>query len=77
MRLKNEEPYDPIRAVRSDNGTEFKNARFEALCCDCGLEHQFSSPYVLPHNGIVERKNRTIVEMARTMLDEHRTPRKY
>ncbi|XP_039840851.1 uncharacterized protein LOC120700670 [Panicum virgatum] len=30
LRLKNERQYDPIRAIRSDNGTEFKNARFEA-----------------------------------------------
>ncbi|WVZ71286.1 hypothetical protein U9M48_019888 [Paspalum notatum var. saurae] len=42
-----------------------------------GLEHQFSSPYTPPQNGAVERKNRTLVEMARTMLDEHRTPRRF
>ena len=30
-----------------------------------------------PQNGVVERKNRTLVEMARTMLDEHRTPRRF
>lgn len=39
LRLKNEQPYDPIRAIRSDNGTELKNARFEAFCRDHGLEH--------------------------------------
>ena len=42
-----------------------------------GLEHQFSSPYVPQQNGVVERKNQTLVEMARTMLDEHKTPRRY
>ena len=77
LRLKNERPNGAMRAIRSDNGTEFKNARFEAFCHDLGLEHQFSSPYVPPQNGVVERKNRTLVEMARTMLDKHRTPRKY
>jgi hypothetical protein len=35
------------------------------------------SPYTPPQNGVVERKNRTLCEMARTMLDEHRTPRRY
>jgi hypothetical protein len=30
-----------------------------------------------PQNGVVERKNRTLCEMARTMLDEHRTPRRF
>jgi len=77
LKLKTERPYDPIRAIRSDNGTEFKNARFETFCHDLGFEHQFSSPYVPPKKGIVEHKNRTIVDMARTMLDEHRTPMKY
>ncbi|WVZ76583.1 LOW QUALITY PROTEIN: hypothetical protein U9M48_024548 [Paspalum notatum var. saurae] len=44
---------------------------------DLGLEHRFSSPYTPPQNGVVERKNRTLVEMARMMLDEHRTPRRF
>jgi hypothetical protein len=35
-----------------------------------GLEHQFSSLYAPPQNGVLERKNRTLCEMARTMLDE-------
>src|SRR5919109_506390 len=75
--LKNERNGKAMRAIRSDNGSEFKNARFESFCRDLGLEHQFSSPYVACQNGVVERKNRTHCEMARTMLDEHRTPRKY
>jgi hypothetical protein len=77
MRLKNERHGNAIRAIRSDNGSEFKNSRFDAFCRDLGLEHQYLTPYVLPQNGVVERKNRTLCEMARTMLDEHRTPRRY
>src|SRR5579859_5107045 len=77
LRLQNELPKHAMRAIRSDNGTEFKNSRFDDFCCGLGLEHQYSSPYVPPQNGVVERKNRTLVEMARTMLDEHRTPRRY
>src|SRR6185503_5275540 len=65
-----------MRAIRSDNGSEFKNARFDDFCRGFGLDHQYSSPYVTPQNGMVERKNRTLVEMARTMLDEYRTPRR-
>ncbi|WVZ58847.1 hypothetical protein U9M48_009073, partial [Paspalum notatum var. saurae] len=74
LRLRNES-HKAMRAIRSDNGGEFKNSRFKSFCLDQGLEHQFSSPYTPPQNGVVERKNRTLVEMARTMLDEHRTPR--
>ena len=64
-------------AIRSDNGTEFKNASFDAFCRDHGIEHEFFAPRVPQQNGVVERKNRTVVEMARTMLDEHRTPRRF
>ncbi|WVZ53171.1 hypothetical protein U9M48_004152 [Paspalum notatum var. saurae] len=67
LRLRNES-HKAMRAIRSDNGGEFKNSR---------LEHQFFSPYTPPQNGVVERKNRTLVEMVRTMLDEHRTPRRF
>jgi transposase InsO family protein len=50
---------------------------FETFCRYLGLKHQFSSPYVACQNSVVERKNRSLCEMARTMLDEHRTPRRY
>ncbi|WVZ76688.1 hypothetical protein U9M48_024641 [Paspalum notatum var. saurae] len=74
LRLRNES-HKAMRAIRSDNGGEFRKSRFENFCRDLGLEHQFSSPYTPPQNGVVERKNRTLIEMARTMLDENRTPR--
>jgi transposase InsO family protein len=77
LRLKNERHGDAVRAIRSDNGSEFKNSHFETFCHELGLEHQFSSPYVACQNGVVERKNRSVCEMARMMLDEHTTPRRY
>ncbi|WVZ88947.1 hypothetical protein U9M48_035414 [Paspalum notatum var. saurae] len=76
LRLRNES-HKAMRAIRSDNGGEFRNSHFENFCRDLGLEHQFSSPYTPPQNGVVERKNRTLVEMARTMLNEHRTLRRF
>jgi transposase InsO family protein len=48
FRLRNERHEDAIRAIRSDNGSELKNSRFETFCNDSGLEHQFSSPYTPP-----------------------------
>jgi transposase InsO family protein len=77
LRLSNQRHGDAIRAIRSDNGSVFKNSRFETFCHDLGLEHQFASPYTPPQNGVVERKDKTLCEMARTMLDEHRTPRRF
>ncbi|WVZ76652.1 hypothetical protein U9M48_024608 [Paspalum notatum var. saurae] len=75
LRLRNES-HKAMRAIHSDNGGEFRNSRFENLYRHLGLEHQFSSPYTPLQNSVVERKNRTLVEMARTMLDEHSTPRR-
>jgi hypothetical protein len=77
LRLKNERHGDVVRAIRSGNGSEFKNSHFETFCRDLGLKHQVSSPNVACKNGVVERKNCSLCEMARTMLDEHRTPRRY
>jgi hypothetical protein len=77
LRLRNERHGDAIRAIRSDKGSEFRNSRFETFCHDLGFEHQFSSPYTPPQNGVVEWKNRNLCEIARTMLDDHRTPRRF
>ena len=45
------------------------------FCNNLGIEHQFSSPRTLQQNGVVERKNRSIQEMARTMLNENSLPK--
>ena len=54
--------------VRSDNGTEFRNTQVEELCNDMGIKHEFSSTYTLQQNGVVERKNKTLITLARAML---------
>ena len=64
----------PIKKVRSDNGTEFKNTLVEEFLDEEGIKHEFLTPYTPQQNGIVERKNRTLIDMARTMLDEYKTP---
>jgi transposase InsO family protein len=46
LRLKNERHGDVVRAICSNDGSEFKNSRFESFCRVLGFEHQFSSPYV-------------------------------
>jgi transposase InsO family protein len=62
-----------IKKIRSDNGTEFKNSQIECFLEDEGIKHEFSSPYTPQQNGVVERKNRTLLDMAGTMLDEYKT----
>jgi transposase InsO family protein len=62
-----------IRKIRSDNGTEFKNSQIEGFLEEEGIKHEFSSPYTPQRNGVEEKKNRTLLNMARTMVDEYKT----
>jgi transposase InsO family protein len=66
-----------IKKIRSDNGTEFKNSQIEGFIEEEGIKHELSSPYTPQQNGVVERKNRTLLDMARTMLDEYKTPDRF
>jgi transposase InsO family protein len=61
-----------IKKIRSDNGTEFKNSQIEVFLEEEGIKHEFSSPYTPQQNDVVERKNRTLMDMARTMLEEYK-----
>jgi transposase InsO family protein len=62
-----------IKRVRSDNGTGFKNTNIEEYLDEEGIGRELSVPYTPQQNGIVERKNRTLIEAAITMLDEYKT----
>jgi len=64
-------------SVRSDHGTEFENANFLDYCREHGVNHNFSAPRTPQQNGVVERKNRTLEEMARTMLIESGLPKSF
>ncbi|CAM8948430.1 unnamed protein product [Rhodiola kirilowii] len=64
-------------SIRSDNGTEFKNATMTSYCTKHGIAHQFSSAITPQQNGVVERKNRTIQEMARVMIHAKKIPLKF
>jgi hypothetical protein len=62
-----------IKRIRSDNGSEFKNTQVDDYLDEEGIKHEFSAPYAPQQNGVAERKNRTLIKMARTMLDEYKT----
>jgi transposase InsO family protein len=55
-----------IKKITSDNGTKFKNSQIEGFLEEEAIKHEFSSPYTPQQNGVVERKNRTLLYMART-----------
>jgi transposase InsO family protein len=76
LSLNNEHPIC-FKTIHSDNETEFRNAYFNEFCVEHDIDQQFSAPRVPQQNEVMKRKNHTLVEMARTMLDEHRTPRRF
>ncbi|GJT84562.1 retrovirus-related pol polyprotein from transposon TNT 1-94 [Tanacetum coccineum] len=57
-----------VRTVRTDKGTKFLNKNLHAYFAQEGIEHQTSTARTPEQNGVVERRNRTLVEAARTML---------
>lgn len=66
-----------IVRIRSDHGTEFENSKFSSFCDEHGIKHEFSAPKTPQQNGVVERKNRTIQEMARVMLNAKEISQKF
>nr|GEV26197.1 hypothetical protein [Tanacetum cinerariifolium] len=58
----------PLITVRTDRGTEFLNKTLHAFFKEEGIEHKTSTAQTPEQNGVVERRNRTLVEAARTML---------
>ena len=59
-----------IKCLRSDNGGKFTSNEFNEFCEGHGIKRRFSAAKAPQQNGVVERKNRTIQEAARTMLNE-------
>nr|GEY90263.1 retrovirus-related Pol polyprotein from transposon TNT 1-94 [Tanacetum cinerariifolium] len=67
-----------IVSIRTDHGREFDNeVQFGEFCNDNGITHNFSAPRTPQSNGVVERKNRKLQEMSRTMLNEQSLPQKF
>ncbi|KAI5336533.1 hypothetical protein L3X38_015801 [Prunus dulcis] len=59
-----------IKGLRSDRGGEFLSNDFNKLCDEFGIQRQLTIAYSPQQNGVAERKNRTVVEMAKSMLHE-------
>ena len=67
------ETHVKIKCLRLDNGGEFTSNEFNEFCEIHGIKIQFSAAKTPQQNGVVERKNRTVQEAARTMLNEERS----
>ena len=59
-----------VKCLRSDRGGEFMSTEFVQFCENEGIQRQHTLAYTPQHNGVIERKNRTVVEMEKSMLHE-------
>nr|GEZ88650.1 putative ribonuclease H-like domain-containing protein [Tanacetum cinerariifolium] len=63
-----------VKTIKCDNGTEFKNSIMNEFCEMKGIRKEFSIARTPQENGVAERKNRTLIEAARTMLADSKFP---
>ncbi|GJU24035.1 putative ribonuclease H-like domain-containing protein [Tanacetum coccineum] len=63
-----------VKTIRCDNGTKFKNKDFIEFCGSKGIKREYSNARTPQQNGVAERKNRTLIEAARTMLADSFLP---
>ena len=64
-----------IKVLRSDNGGEYVNKDFTDFCAKEGTRREWTAPYNPEQNGVVERKNRTIVEAVKAMMYDQDMPK--
>ena len=63
-----------IRALRSNNGGEYSFGKFDDFCRKARIKRELTVPYHPQHNGIAERKNRTVCELSREMMCDRDLP---
>ncbi|GJU27601.1 putative ribonuclease H-like domain-containing protein [Tanacetum coccineum] len=63
-----------VKVIRCDNGTEFRNRVMNQFCEMKGIKREFSVARTLQQNGVAKRKNRTLIEAARTVLADSKLP---
>ncbi|GJS56981.1 putative ribonuclease H-like domain-containing protein [Tanacetum coccineum] len=63
-----------VKIIKSNNGTEFKNKVMDAFCKEKGIKREYSIARTPQQNGVAERRNRTLIEAAKTMLVDSKLP---
>ena len=66
-----------VRHLRSDNAPEYMSSQFQQYIQSCGIIHQRSCPYTSQQNGVAERKDRHLIETARTLLLQSHVPLRF
>jgi hypothetical protein len=63
-----------VRCLQTDRGGEFTSNEF---CRQQGIKRQVTMVYTPQHNGVAERKNRTVMNMVRSLLSDKRIPKTF
>jgi len=66
-----------LKILRTDGGGEYTSRDFETYCTNQGIIHEVKAPYTPQHNGLTERRNRSLLDMARSMLKEKKLPNEF
>ncbi|KAK2439455.1 putative mitochondrial protein [Trifolium repens] len=66
-----------IKILRTDGGGEYTSKDFEDFCKNEGIAHEVTPPYTPQHNGLAERRNRTLLNMARSMIKQKSLPHNF
>ena len=74
MRLVENQLDKSIKVFRTDRGREYLFEQFKELCDEKGIARQLKMPYTPQQNGVVKRRNRTLLEMVRSMMTQANLP---
>lgn len=74
--LVEKETEHKLKVLRTDRGGEFLSQQFQSFCDEAGIQRHLTAPYTPQQNGVVERRNRTVVAMARSLLKNMLMPAK-
>ena len=63
-----------IKSLRTDRGREYLSDLFKAYCDENGIVRQLTIPYMPQQNGVAEKKNKTLLDMVRSMMAQAKLP---
>lgn len=73
-RCVEQETKNELKTLRTDREGEFVSREFQSYCDKYGISHHLTAPYSPQQNGVVERRNRTLLEMRRSILKHMNVP---
>ncbi|PNX70081.1 copia-type polyprotein, partial [Trifolium pratense] len=75
--LVEKESNHQIKCLRTDRGGEFTSSQFNDFCSEHGIKRQLTAAYTPQQNGVSERKNRTLMNMVRSMMSGMSVPKRF